>query len=299
LHYDPVKYRLARLLKIPFLRFLFHKTLDTLFLRAWYVHRELVRICNLSIDNYDISISSPNYVNSKSRIQNPKFLDAGMGFGQFSDWLLRRFPASQVVGLEIDRAHLYGCEDYFRQRHNAFRFALGDVQNLPFRGASFDLIWAVDVIEHIADDDAAFQEFNRILKPGGRFLMHTPRIPEALHSQPQRVGCSATFSETNSAFWSVDEHKREGYSDREAVEKLTAAGLKVDKIIRSYGAAGRLAWNLLQRVPLGMMAKNRFLAPAIGLYLILVFLPAIMMMWLDWSRRDHPNGGGLLIVAKK
>lgn len=50
----------------------------------------------------------------------------------------------------------------------------GDVCALPFPDASFDLILATDIIEHVDGDDLALAEISRILRPGGRVLITVP-----------------------------------------------------------------------------------------------------------------------------
>ena len=51
-----------------------------------------------------------------------------------------------------------------------------DTDRLPFIDGSFDLITANMVIEHLADPAAALREVQRVLKPGGVFLCHTPNL---------------------------------------------------------------------------------------------------------------------------
>lgn len=50
----------------------------------------------------------------------------------------------------------------------------GSADRLPFRNEIFDLVLALDVIEHIDDDRAAVKEFYRVLKPGGRLIITVP-----------------------------------------------------------------------------------------------------------------------------
>jgi SAM-dependent methyltransferase len=53
----------------------------------------------------------------------------------------------------------------------------GEITSLPFEPASFDLVVACDVIEHVADDRRAFAELSRVLKPEGRLIFSVPLHP--------------------------------------------------------------------------------------------------------------------------
>lgn len=50
----------------------------------------------------------------------------------------------------------------------------GDATALPFENASFDLVCAFDVIEHVDDDLRAFGELSRVLKVGGVLIFSVP-----------------------------------------------------------------------------------------------------------------------------
>ncbi len=49
-----------------------------------------------------------------------------------------------------------------------------DGANLTFPDASFDLVVASDVLEHIEDEAQALREWTRVLKPGGKLLVFVP-----------------------------------------------------------------------------------------------------------------------------
>jgi SAM-dependent methyltransferase len=51
---------------------------------------------------------------------------------------------------------------------------VGEVTRLPFADASFDLVCALDIIEHVDDDNGALSEVSRTAKPGGVILLSTP-----------------------------------------------------------------------------------------------------------------------------
>ncbi len=51
-----------------------------------------------------------------------------------------------------------------------------EVDGLPFADNMFDTTAMVDVIEHIVDPIGALKEIQRVLKPNGRLIIHTPNI---------------------------------------------------------------------------------------------------------------------------
>lgn len=53
----------------------------------------------------------------------------------------------------------------------------GAATELPFADASFDLVCAFDVIEHVEDDQRAFAELGRVLRPGGVLVFSVPIHP--------------------------------------------------------------------------------------------------------------------------
>ena len=51
-----------------------------------------------------------------------------------------------------------------------------NVQPLPYPDASFDIVTATEVIEHLADFRRVVREINRVLRPGGVCILSTPNI---------------------------------------------------------------------------------------------------------------------------
>jgi len=100
------------------------------------------------------------------------WLDLGCGHQILPTW--RRDQEVQliercrlVVGLDYDLPSL--------QHHaTVSRLVRGDITRLPFAEASFDLVTANMVVEHLDDPEEQFREVYRVLKPGGRFIFHTP-----------------------------------------------------------------------------------------------------------------------------
>jgi SAM-dependent methyltransferase len=49
-----------------------------------------------------------------------------------------------------------------------------DAQHLPFRDASLDVVLMLEMIYYVADQDAAFAECRRVLRPGGALMVCVP-----------------------------------------------------------------------------------------------------------------------------
>jgi SAM-dependent methyltransferase len=105
-------------------------------------------------------------------------LDAGCGVGYGSAFLAG--VARRVVGVDRDeQAIAYARERYARPN---VEFRVGAVERLDLGDASFDAVCAFETIEHLDDVDAFLAEAARVLRPGGAFLVSTPRAEETTAS---------------------------------------------------------------------------------------------------------------------
>jgi arsenite methyltransferase len=93
-----------------------------------------------------------------------------LGFGQgfnLAD-LGARHPELHFTGIDLTPAHLALAEARIRGlglRNVSLR--LGDLHDLPFAGASFDQLFAIEALCHATDLDRALGEAARVLRPGG------------------------------------------------------------------------------------------------------------------------------------
>jgi len=61
------------------------------------------------------------------------------------------------------------AEELGRRLGLRIRLLPGSAEDIPFDAASFDMVHASEVMEHVADVEKAFAEAYRVLKPGGVF----------------------------------------------------------------------------------------------------------------------------------
>ncbi len=99
-----------------------------------------------------------------------RMLDVGCTTG---DWALHwRGRGWDVAGIDIDRAYV----DAARERGLDARLCDLNVEPVPFPDASFDLVFAGEVIEHLVDTDGFLREMGRMVRPGGHLLITTPNL---------------------------------------------------------------------------------------------------------------------------
>ncbi len=89
--------------------------------------------------------------------------------------------------------------------------ALAQITSLPFLAAQFELVCALDVIEHVDDDDGALSELSRVTRPGGIVLLSTPLHPARWTAFDDFVG-----------------HRRR-YEPAALAKKLSGCGLIVER----------------------------------------------------------------------
>jgi SAM-dependent methyltransferase len=101
-------------------------------------------------------------------------LDLGCGDGTFTAAIAA--AGARPVGVEVAQAALARA----RARHPGLDFRLAPLDGeLPLAEADVDLVWATEVIEHVADTARWLHEIRRVLRPGGRLLITTPNHPRA------------------------------------------------------------------------------------------------------------------------
>ncbi len=96
---------------------------------------------------------------------NPRVLDLGCGEGDSQDLFKATNVRALWFGVDIDDS----SEVRARTRQGG-NFATFDGVNLPYRDASFDLVFSRQVLEHVRHPDRLLQDVARVLKPGGRFV---------------------------------------------------------------------------------------------------------------------------------
>ncbi len=100
-------------------------------------------------------------------------LDVGCNIGAFLSHIRQVFPAISLAGVEVNQSALEVASADLPEAdlHHA------GAESLPFPDEGFDCVTCIEVLEHIPAElrRASIEEMRRVLRPGGRLVLRTPR----------------------------------------------------------------------------------------------------------------------------
>lgn len=271
MRYEPIKKHLGKLVYwFPLLYRLLYWMLDLLFLRAWYIHREVRRLPQ------------------KDPTEKPfRVLDAGAGFGQHAYFVARQFPNARVHAVDIKQEYVNWGRSFTKGTSVGpkITWAVDDLRDLHAEGP-FDLILAVDVLEHISEDAAVLRQFDRVLAPNGHIVIHSP----------SDQGGSGVRMNEDEGF--IDEHVRPGYNLGNLEAKLRSANLNPIRSIYTYGPYGAAAWRWLIKYSMQMLEVTWWFLLVLPFYFLLV-VPFGLLLHVKDVVHENATGTGLLVVGQK
>lgn len=148
--------------------------------------------------------------------KNLQILDIGCGTGAMS---VKLTQWGKVISADFSPLALSYC-----RKRNITCLCAADACRLPFASQSFDLIVALDILEHISNDSTALQEFRRILRPGGKLIATVPAYR---------------------SLWSAHDvalmHFRR-YTARELRERVSEVGLRVRRLSYTMTILFPIVW---------------------------------------------------------
>jgi SAM-dependent methyltransferase len=203
-------------------------------------------------------------------------LDVGCGTGANGPVLAAR--AALAVGIDASPVPLgLGGTD---ERGHSARLR-GDAGALPFPDQSFDLVVALDVLEHLDDDAGASRELHRVLRPGGVLVVFVPALR---------------------LLWGLQDdvsHHRRRYHRAELRDLVASAGFRIQRLtfFNSLLFPPILAARLLMRLrpPRHLKSENEVGGPISNALLGAVFGAEAALL----DRIDFPVGVSLACLARR
>ncbi|MDG0815185.1 bifunctional 2-polyprenyl-6-hydroxyphenol methylase/3-demethylubiquinol 3-O-methyltransferase UbiG [Bdellovibrio svalbardensis] len=98
-----------------------------------------------------------------------EILDIGCGPGFFANEAVKL--GHKVTGIDISTTQLRVAQ--LRDATKSVRYIYGDAYAIPYPRESFDVVMAMDLLEHVSDPQKVLFEASRVLRPGGLMFFHT------------------------------------------------------------------------------------------------------------------------------
>jgi ubiquinone/menaquinone biosynthesis C-methylase UbiE len=102
-----------------------------------------------------------------------RILDIGSADGVFSKVIFDKSKADELIGIDVLPASVDWANSKWGKR-GKMRFYHGDAHNLNFKSASFDSVFALEVLEHVRNPEEVLLEIKRVLKKGGYAVLLVP-----------------------------------------------------------------------------------------------------------------------------
>jgi SAM-dependent methyltransferase len=207
----------------------------------------------------------------ETRNSKLKILDVGCGTGANLE-MLANFGESE--GVDVSDDALEFCKAKGLKVHK------GLAEELPFEDESFDVVTALDVVEHLDDDIGGLKEMNRVMKSSGRALIFVPAFMW---------------------LWGVQDdisNHRIRYTKKQIVERLEQSGFEIERATYANWTffAPILAGRTLMKIT-GIKPESENNVNVSALNGIFGKIFSAEKLWL--KNFDFPFGVSIVITAKK
>jgi len=133
-----------------------------------------------------------------------KVIDVGCGSGKLTLMIAKKLKdGGEVIGIDASENMINECTRSGLHKEYPVKFQVGLMEKLSFADNYFDVVITSLAIHHVPKDVkfAAFKEFSRVLKTGGRLLILD-------HGKPYRLGLKFLFFPMR---WNILEFQAENF----------------------------------------------------------------------------------------
>jgi SAM-dependent methyltransferase len=149
-----------------------------------------------------------------------RVLEIGCGSGSTMRWLRNQRTLQHAIGIEL-------FSDAAERATSTFDSVLtGDIETMVLPEDKFDLIIALDVLEHLIDPWSVVARLHSVLRPDGAIVVSLPNVGHYSVSVPLAMRGKWNYAEDGL----LDRTHLRFFTRRTAIDLLTCSGLVMDKI---------------------------------------------------------------------
>lgn len=154
-----------------------------------------------------------------------EILEVGSGIGTFSEKIIRNFPKSEITLTDISQEYIHQLRNRFKEKNITIqKLDLNVVEHYEKIGfEKFDSIIALNVLEHVKNDEFALEQLYKMLRKGGNLILLIP-----CHKFLYNVIDS-----------SIGHYRR--YTKKDLEKKISKTKFKLEKIFY-FNMIGILGW---------------------------------------------------------
>ena len=212
--------------------------------------------------------------------QFESILDLGCGQGEYAFMMANAFKNSNLLALDPEPERINKINYIANaQMVSNLKTHAGTMETLK-KDLKFDLIYSVDVFEHIKEKEMPFASAFDHLNEGGYLLIKMP-------TQTQRTVFPSRLFEAHNR-WLEEEHIGQVYMLEDLEARMRSEGFNIVYSAYSDGILSRLSWEL------SYLFKKR------SMYLNLLFLPFLkLLVRIDRLINQKDHGNAIQVIGQK
>ena len=145
-------------------------------------HRERIAIGSDGWKDPDVLVDVERYRFACQFVGAKRVLDIACGLGYGAHLLLREGHAAAVIAVDSSPETIGTARSEYSS--DRLKFEVGTAESIPLPDCSVDVAVSIETFEHLPEPRLLLTELRRVLAPGGKAIISTPRNESAERVRP-------------------------------------------------------------------------------------------------------------------